>query len=48
MVLAVPSSFNLLSGIAAISTSHVFVANAHYVVGDLRAWGRGSGAGGVR
>ena len=31
--------FNLLYGIAAIANSHVFVANAHYVVGDLRAWG---------
>ncbi len=31
--------FNLLDGIAAIANSHVFVADAHYVVGDLRAWG---------
>ena len=31
--------FNLIDGIAAIARSHVFVANAHYVVGDLRAWG---------
>jgi hypothetical protein len=31
--------FNLLDGIAAIANSHVFVGNAHYVVGDLRAWG---------
>jgi hypothetical protein len=31
--------FNLIDGIAAIANSHVFVANAHYVVGDLRAWG---------
>ncbi len=48
MVLAVLSFFNLLGGIASISGSHVFVANAHYVVGDLRAWGWGSGAGGFR
>jgi hypothetical protein len=39
VALAVLGLFNLLDGIAAISRSHVFVANAHYVVGDLRAWG---------
>jgi len=31
--------FNLIQGIAAIARSHVFIANAHYVIGDLRAWG---------
>jgi hypothetical protein len=31
--------FNLIEGIAAIARSHVFIANAHYVIGDLRAWG---------
>ena len=31
--------FNLIDGIAAIANSHVFVANAHYVFGNLRAWG---------
>ena len=31
--------FNLIDGIAAIANSHVFIANAHYVVGDLRVWG---------
>jgi hypothetical protein len=39
VVLSVLGFFNLLDGIAAISRSHVFVANAHYVVGNLRAWG---------
>jgi len=39
VLLAVIGFFNLLDGIAAIANSHVFVANAHYVVGDLRAWG---------
>jgi hypothetical protein len=29
----------MLYGIAAIANSHVFVANAHYVIGDLRARG---------
>jgi len=31
--------FNMLFGISAIANSHVFVAGAHYVVGDLRVWG---------
>jgi hypothetical protein len=31
--------FNLIDGIAAVANSHVFIANAHYVVGDLRVWG---------
>ena len=31
--------FNVIYGIAAIARSHVFVANAHFVFGDLRAWG---------
>ena len=39
VVLAVVSFFNMIYGIAAIANSHVFVANAHYVFGNLRAWG---------
>ena len=39
VVLAVVGFFNLLYGIAAVANSHVFVANAHYVIGDLRTWG---------
>src|SRR5215469_9577544 len=31
--------FNLIDGIAAIANSHVFVANAHYVFGNLRTRG---------
>ena len=31
--------FNLIYGIAAVANSHVFIANAHYVFGDLRTWG---------
>jgi hypothetical protein len=31
--------FNTVDGIAAISRSHVFVGDAHYVFGDLKAWG---------
>ena len=38
-VMAMVGFFNLIYGIAAIANSHVFVANAHYVFGDLRAWG---------
>jgi|SRR6266516_1238402 hypothetical protein len=39
VMLLVTSFLNLIDGIAAIANSHVFVANAHYVIGDLRAWG---------
>ncbi len=31
--------FNLIDGIDAIARSHIFIANAHYAIGDLRAWG---------
>jgi hypothetical protein len=39
VLLAVIGFFNLLDGIAAIANSHIFTSNAHYVIGDLRAWG---------
>jgi len=39
ILLFVAGFFNMLYGIAAIANSHVFVAGAHYVIGDLRAWG---------
>ena len=39
VLLGVLGFFNLLDGLAAINRSHVFVNNALYVVGDLRAWG---------
>ena len=38
-LLLVVGIFNVIDGIAAIANSHVFVAGAHYVIGDLRAWG---------
>jgi hypothetical protein len=38
-LLGVAGIFNLIDGIAAVARSHVFVANAHYVIGDLRTWG---------
>ena len=39
VLLLVLGCFNLIDGIAAVAKSHVFIANAHYVVGNLRAWG---------
>jgi hypothetical protein len=39
VLLVIVGCFNLIYGIAAIANSHVFTANAHYVFGDLRAWG---------
>ena len=39
VLLGVLGFFNLLDGIAAINRSTIFVDNALYVVGDLRAWG---------
>jgi hypothetical protein len=31
--------FNVIDGIAAIGKSHFYVANAHYIFGDLKTWG---------
>jgi hypothetical protein len=39
VLLLILGVFNLIDGIAAIAQSHIFFANAHYVIGDLRAWG---------
>ena len=39
VLLVILGCFNLIYGIAAIAHSHVFVANAHYVIGNLRTWG---------
>jgi hypothetical protein len=39
ILLLVIGCFNLIDGIAAVARSHVFIANAHYVFGDLRTWG---------
>jgi hypothetical protein len=39
VLLALAGFFNMIYGIAAIANSHVFAANAHYVFGNLRAWG---------
>jgi hypothetical protein len=39
ILLLVVGFFNMIYGIAAIANSPVFTAGAHYVIGDLRAWG---------
>jgi hypothetical protein len=39
ILLFVIGCFNLIYGIAAIGSSNVFVADAHYVIGDVRTWG---------
>jgi hypothetical protein len=39
VVVAIVGVFNLIYGIAAVANAHVFVADAHYVWGDLRFWG---------
>jgi hypothetical protein len=39
VMLVITGCFNLIYGIAAIANSHVFVANAHYVLANLRTWG---------
>ena len=38
-LLLVVGFWNLIYGIAGIAQSHVFIANAHYVFGNLRTWG---------
>jgi hypothetical protein len=32
-------SFNIIDGAAAIGNAHFYVADAHYVFGDLNSWG---------
>ena len=39
VMLLIVGFFNLIDGIAAIANSHVFIANATYVLGDLKTWG---------
>ena len=39
VMLLVAGFWNLIQGITAIARSHVYVANARYVFGDLRSWG---------
>jgi hypothetical protein len=39
VLLMVIGFWNLIYGISALAKASVFVANAHYVFGDLRTWG---------
>ena len=39
VMLLVAGFWNLIQGITAIGRSHIYVASAHYVFGDLRSWG---------
>lgn len=39
VLLMILGTLNVIDGIAAIGQAHFYVANAHYVFGDLRTWG---------
>jgi hypothetical protein len=39
IALGVIGIWNVFEGIAAISSAHVYVGNAHYVFSDLKTWG---------
>ncbi len=39
IMFVVAASLNIIWGIAAVSSSHFFVANAHYILGGLNTWG---------
>jgi len=39
VLLGLASVWNMIDGIAAISSAHVYVANANYVFSDLNTWG---------
>ena len=39
VMLGLAGTWNFIAGILAISSSSVFIANAHYVFGDLNTWG---------
>jgi hypothetical protein len=39
VLLMIGGVLNIIYGIAAISNSHFFVANTHYVFADLKTWG---------
>ena len=39
VLLLMVGGMNTIEGIAAISNAHFFVADAHYVFGDLNTWG---------
>lgn len=39
VMFVVAASLNVIWGIAAVSSSHFFVANAQYILSDLNTWG---------
>jgi hypothetical protein len=39
VLLLILGTLNTIEGIAAIGRAHFFVANQHYIIGNLRAWG---------
>ncbi len=39
VMFVIAASLNVIWGIAAVSSSHFFVANAHYILSDLNTWG---------
>ena len=39
VLLMIGGVLNIVYGIGAISKSHFFTVNAHYVFGDLKTWG---------
>ncbi len=39
VLLLILGTLNIIEGVAAIGNAHFFVANTHYIVGDLNAWG---------
>jgi hypothetical protein len=39
IMFGIAACLNIIWGIAAVSNSHFFVANAHYVISDLNTWG---------
>lgn len=39
IMFGIAASLNIIWGIAAVSSSHFFVADAHYILSDLNTWG---------
>jgi len=39
VLLLMVGGINFIEGIAAIGNAHFFVANTHFIVGSLNAWG---------
>jgi hypothetical protein len=39
IMFGIAACLNIIWGIAAVSNSHFFVANTHYVISDLNTWG---------